>query len=572
MKAFFQLLIFCCLVKLLSTSCANQQRPEGGPKDTIPPTLVSAYPPHQSTNVSVTKFSFELDERINVEKLKKELIIVPSTENKFKVNYKKYSFDLVFENSFDSATTYTFNFGDGVADVTEKNPVKNFKYVFSTGNELDSLSVSGIVTVATTGLAVENALVILQRPQDTSNVFDNKPYYFSYTDEKGHFLIENIRNNDYRLYAYLDEDKNLTCKPETEPLAFCDTVLSLNDNLDSIALQLVTQDNKKLSFLRAGKKGKNFIISYNKQLKEYNILNDTLNTFLSHLNKERNGIIFYNTIDLKDSLACHVSAMDSLGNQTIDTVAIQFDLDNNRKLLPFDLKIHNQDPLGFIDTLSLEIHTSKPIVTFQPDSITLNYDSIYTQPIPKEAFIMNANKTRVSLRIPVDIDSIKALIDTLKFMNKLDTLITSEDSLKHEKYKTLTKLKADKINLTVKPNSFISVTNDSSAFTTQTYNRTDVSELGKISGSIITKEPYFILQFISDKGLIFKELYSSKSFDVDHVPPGEYHLRVVKDLNNNKLWDKGNIHKWQLPEPIINLKDKISMRANWELQDVEISF
>ena len=40
-------------------------------------------------------------------------------------------------------TTYTFNFGNAVEDHNEGNKLENFKYIFSTGTYIDSLTTSG---------------------------------------------------------------------------------------------------------------------------------------------------------------------------------------------------------------------------------------------------------------------------------------------------------------------------------------------------------------------------------------------------------------------------------------------
>ena len=39
-------------------------------------------------------------------------------------------------------TTYSFNFGQSITDYNEGNPYSQFKYVFSTGNYVDSLKVT----------------------------------------------------------------------------------------------------------------------------------------------------------------------------------------------------------------------------------------------------------------------------------------------------------------------------------------------------------------------------------------------------------------------------------------------
>ena len=42
-------------------------------------------------------------------------------------------------------TTYSFNFGQSMADNNEGNPYNQFKYIFSTGKTIDSLAIGGRV-------------------------------------------------------------------------------------------------------------------------------------------------------------------------------------------------------------------------------------------------------------------------------------------------------------------------------------------------------------------------------------------------------------------------------------------
>ena len=50
------------------TTCASPLSPTGGPKDTIPPSLISSNPLNQSLNFKEKTITLEYDERIKVSK------------------------------------------------------------------------------------------------------------------------------------------------------------------------------------------------------------------------------------------------------------------------------------------------------------------------------------------------------------------------------------------------------------------------------------------------------------------------------------------------------------------------
>src|SRR3546814_13355899 len=83
--------------------------------------------------------------------------------------------------------------------MNERNPYSNLKYVFSTGNQIDSLRLRGSVSTYTMGIDPKkndpsSIIVLIHRPQDSSAHPDSlimmkKPGYSTYPDSSGHFEI-----------------------------------------------------------------------------------------------------------------------------------------------------------------------------------------------------------------------------------------------------------------------------------------------------------------------------------------------------------------------------------------------
>ena len=110
--------LFWLLLSLVACSCARQSTPTGGPKDTIPPILVSSKPYHEQVNFNGKNLELLFNELVVVNNPKEQMIITPSMGKDFTVEARKDRVLLSFENDFQDSTTYTFNFREAVQDIT----------------------------------------------------------------------------------------------------------------------------------------------------------------------------------------------------------------------------------------------------------------------------------------------------------------------------------------------------------------------------------------------------------------------------------------------------------------------
>src|SRR5690606_36660242 len=136
----------------LTWQCASIQQPMGGPKDSIPPTIVSENPPNLSRNFSAEKIVIEFDEYIKLSNPLKEISVSPDMSQPISPRVKRKTIEIMIPDSLEPNTTYTINFGKAIGDFNEGNPLPNYSYVFSTGDVIDSLAISGQVVNALTKL------------------------------------------------------------------------------------------------------------------------------------------------------------------------------------------------------------------------------------------------------------------------------------------------------------------------------------------------------------------------------------------------------------------------------------
>lgn len=226
---------------VFSHSCANTtQPPSGGPRDTIPPVLVKVVPETNVLGVPLegAVFTFTFDEYFTV-KTPTNIFLSPPLNKppKYKIHGK--SIQISFEEPLDSNTTYTLTLANAIADNNESNMFPGFTYVFSTGDSIDSLMITGIVQDCSTLAPVKGITVMLYKDLADSAVILSKPFAAAKTDDWGFFCIRNLPDTNFRLYAVKDDNNNNVYDPaENELIAFVDSVIRptmvVNDSLPEL--------------------------------------------------------------------------------------------------------------------------------------------------------------------------------------------------------------------------------------------------------------------------------------------------------------------------------------------------
>lgn len=242
LNRYFPLLTVLAVVgfSVFWNSCANTtEAPTGGPKDTIPPVLLKVSPKIGAVNVPVheTKVVFTFDEYVVVKDNKGIYLSPPQKKNpKFKVKGK--SIVVYFEEDLEPNTTYTLDITNAMADNNEGNMFPGFTAVFSTGDVIDSMFVTGIVQDCNNLKPIKGATVMLYKDQRDSAVFLKRPYASARTDDWGYFAIRNIQDTVFRMYAVVDANSNNIYDPDEDRIAFADGTITpkrvVNDTLPEL--------------------------------------------------------------------------------------------------------------------------------------------------------------------------------------------------------------------------------------------------------------------------------------------------------------------------------------------------
>ncbi|MFI5133695.1 MAG: Ig-like domain-containing protein [Chitinophagales bacterium] len=233
----FILLIILISQILVQTGCANIIPPSGGPRDSLPPVLVKASPGDSTKNFKDSKISFSFDEFIDLQNVRENLIVSPTPKNDPSswVTFKLNTVTVKPKDTLEPNTTYSLNFGNAIRDYNEGNVLKNFTYIFSTGNFIDSLELHGKVVLAEDGKPDSTLIVMLHRSEDDSAVMKERPRYISKLDNRGNFVFRNLPHGTFYLYAMKDEGGVYRYDPR-QLFAFADKPVRAEQKNDSIIL------------------------------------------------------------------------------------------------------------------------------------------------------------------------------------------------------------------------------------------------------------------------------------------------------------------------------------------------
>lgn len=232
----------CWLIVIIAFSlsrCANIVPPGGGPRDTLPPTLLKVDPVDSSLHFNSKKVNFSFDEYVELDNIFEKLIVAPTLKRTPTVTSKLRTVTMEIKDTLQENTTYTFFFSDAIKDVNERNPIEDFQYVISTGDYLDSLQVKGHIINAETGKVDSNVSVMLYKNTTDSVVSKEKPYYYARSKGDGAFWFKNLAPGDYKLFALKEEDRDLQYTQPSEMIAFQDSLVHLREeNLQNVTMLL----------------------------------------------------------------------------------------------------------------------------------------------------------------------------------------------------------------------------------------------------------------------------------------------------------------------------------------------
>ena len=236
---------------MLVAACANMGRPEGGPRDELPPVYVRSNPAMGQLNVKGNKITVEFDENIALDDAMNKIVVSPAqrTTPAISSNAKRVTVEL--RDTLLPNTTYTIDFADAVKDLNEGNVLDGLALDFATGDTIDTLRISGMVFEAQTLEPAQGMLVGVYSNLEDSAIHTLPMDRITKTNQLGQFTIRNLKEGTYRIFALNDVNRDyhwdrsedvafydVTISPTATPTTVTDTLVRENGQRDS----LVTRD------------------------------------------------------------------------------------------------------------------------------------------------------------------------------------------------------------------------------------------------------------------------------------------------------------------------------------------
>ncbi len=204
MKSFIQIFfitIAAVFVICIASSCANMVPPTGGARDSLPPVLVNSTPRDSAKNVTTKKIVLTFNEYVELVDINNNLIVSPAPFNTPIVESKLKTVTIKLRDSLEPNTTYSINFGKSIKDVNEGNVMKELTYIFSTGNSIDSNTLSGKVVMAETGKVDSTLLVVLHKNLNDTAILKLRPRYYTKLNGDGSFMFKNLPAENFNVYV-----------------------------------------------------------------------------------------------------------------------------------------------------------------------------------------------------------------------------------------------------------------------------------------------------------------------------------------------------------------------------------
>ncbi|MBR1595319.1 MAG: Ig-like domain-containing protein [Phocaeicola sp.] len=595
-------LVFLAIV--LIYSCASPGTPDGGPFDETPPRFLGSSPrPGETANKS-KKITMNFDEIVKIERAAEKVIISPPQleQADIKANGRRIQVELF--DTLKPNTTYTIDFSDAIVDNNEGNPLGNFAFMFSTGDVIDTMEVSGTVLNAEDLEPIKGISVGLHANLDDS-AFVKMPFErISRTDSRGRFTIRGIAPGKYHIFALMDGNQNFQYDSKTEMIAFSDSLIVPSskpdvrqdtiwaDSLiidtiktvnythyypDNIILRAFKAEDDR-QYLKNSERDKlnHFVLVFNAKadtLPEITGLNfDSRDAFVVETTSRNDSICYW----IKDSLLCEQDTlMMQLKYLATDTL-------NQLSLTTDTIYITNKQDKAQRQKAAEQAKQKEEKERKKKSKRGEKADSITVIPF-LNAKVDAPSTLELGSNISISFDEPVVAIDTsaIHLQVMVDSLwqdlpyIFEADTVEYRKYWVIAPWKPEKeYQFSIDSLAFKGLYGLYTKKIKETSLKTKaIADYGTIFLNLPQSPEYTIVELMEGDGKIVRRqpISNEKTADFYFLPAGKkYYLRLFYDKNKNGVWDAGSYEQHQQPEEVYYYPKSWEMKANFEFEETWI--
>lgn len=626
-KRFLSFAVMLMFASSLMWRCANIASLQGGPKDTLPPVVISANPGFYTTNFNSKEILIGFDEYVQIKDQQKEFFTSPMMKKTPTVSTTGKGIRITILDTLEENQTYALNFGGSIVDNNEGNRLSGLRYVFSTGDEIDSMVMSGYTVSASKGDSVSNSLIFFYPaevdsiPEYDSILFKHKPAAVAKAAGNGIFIAQNLKPIDYKIYAIEDKNNNFIYDPETDMVGFLDSVRNPLREPDfrvwydttrhyltaepQLYFQMFTDKRFYRQNLAESKRDAQHQVTLYfgapwPEILEFSIDSIAQEEIVTeYVTQDRDTVNYWLNVPserLGDTLKGRVIYMkhDSVNNLVPDTAKLSlfwkyFESEEEKEAREEEEKKKEQALKDSVEYV--------PPVKKNPFSVDVKKGELNPEQTITFKFkmpLVAVDTAAIDLRLAGDALSAeeekKIAEEKEKLAKKRGVETIAEDvselpKVEYEFFMDSLDMKTwhlraewdtkKKYKLVIPAGTFRNVAGEQNDTLRNDYTTLDPEKYGKVILNVqgATPESHYVIYLKDEKGKTLAEIKDARTgtHTFNFVNPGKVRLGVLNDLNNNGKWDTGNLIERRQPErtePYVDDKGEeiIEIKANWEVE------
>ena len=582
--------------------CAAIGTLDGGPYDTLAPVITHISPMDYTTNFKGDKITFMFDEYIQLKNQQKEVYTSPAMKKKPLLTIRGKSIIIELrDDSLKPNTTYSIEFGSALADNNEGNPLHGMRYVFSTGDKIDSLYMSGYTedsqkadSLGRTYICFFEADSVPEPGEYDSTMFNFRPSKIARSQRNGIFIAQNLKPVPYRVYAYWDKNENQSYEPSIDMVGFLedtynpaqmpsfaiwyDSVRRYPSADPQIYLRLFTDESFRRQTLREKLRPEQhkIILSFGGAHPQMSKLE------LEGIPSDK--IIYEYLSDERDSMALWLNVASEQLPDTIRGSISYLKHDSLRVLRPETEELR----LAWRRVESREEERERERLERQraraeaegrewrepsrPSTFRLVKPTTNTEITPEQD---------LEFEFPTPLTEFDSLAFELRsWSDKRDTVRESvtfrPDSRSPRKWRMRSRWVADRnYQLYIPTDALADITGEGNDSLKLNFTVADIAKFATLRLDVKprTDEAQYIIQLLSERNEVQREFpnIGAGVHTINYVPTGDMRIRIVEDLNGNGRWDSGNLVERRQSERAELYKNEqeeelFTMKAGWEFE------
>ncbi len=589
-------------VPALMSRCASMMTPTGGPRDTLPPVIVNMSPDNMSTRRPLTKHEpiyIEFNEFVQIKDQQKEFFVSPATRKKPLVTLRGRGIVVQLRDTLEPNTTYALNFGSSIRDNNENNPLNSMRYVFSTGDEIDSMMMTGYTADAYKADSVSKTFIwffpvdsVEQVAEYDSTLFKYKPRVIARAEGNGIFIAQNLKPIDYKVYGVADVNDNQMYEAGTDKVGFVEGVYNPSKMPDfaiwyDSVRQYVTAEPQLYMRMFTDKAFRRQSLSESDRPSQHRA-----NLYFAAADPRIVKVRF-------DSLPDESITLEPM-TRGRDTVAVWIDYPS--ELIPDSLRgeitYFKHDTLNVLREVTEPLKLNWHLVESKEEKREREKEekerrraeeageeykapkrpSKFLHKIPSSAEVNPERHLEASFEYPLArIDSARLLMTFTDEKENVEDLPVHfvRDTANLRKWRIISDWsRQGKYTLTIPEGAITDITGLSNDSLTCNYTALDPDKCAvvKIRVSAPENERY-IIQLLDGNNALKEEKRDIVAGEVkfNYVPAGDIKFRIIEDRNGNGEWDSGDVVHRRQPERAEFYANRdgdevFVSKANWEME------